>query len=533
MKKFNIEIFSFILIFSLSFFLAISYSFHQVAIDSGLSLSDKIFFPPENNIFFYYANNSWSLVIQFIQFLISLEFDISLISKIILFLSTFFYSLGIYLTSKNISSSSYLALLIVFFVMVFRKNFGDIDYPTLMFSEHTNGMISLSLITLVFGLSCNRNFFSASFLIGLLISIHLTLGLWIFFIFFLTTIFFLKKKDFSVSSKRIAFGLISGIFVTIISFIFYKINLEPIPYNFNISSYTNYMNNWDAHRNFYGNLSVLNYEYIFKSTLLFFALILYLNLFSHKKGSDNKFFSYLLILNILISFILYLAYKKIPSIFPDLATRTIPSRYFLLQSVIGYPILISLTYLFLNKILKKFSLRNERVLGFFIFLVIFYFLSHYKNVNSLIVGFSNNFFSDTKVEDETFWQKVKNNDTSGYIITSELTCSPTIAKANKPVILCPHPIDYIPYLPKLAGRIEYVMKEIYEITFENPPKEFNGIVDGLRDVQIKEVFENREKKNWLNIAKTFNAYGVIVPANWSIDLDPHFTNEKYTFYKIN
>ena len=90
MKKFNIEIFSFILIFSLSFFLAISYSFHQVAIDSGLSLSDKIFFPPENNIFFYYANNSWSLVIQFIQFLISLEFDISLISKIILFLSTFF-----------------------------------------------------------------------------------------------------------------------------------------------------------------------------------------------------------------------------------------------------------------------------------------------------------------------------------------------------------------------------------------------------------------------------------------------------------
>ena len=77
------------------------------------------------------------------------------------------------------------------------------------------------------------------------------------------------------------------------------------------------------------------------------------------------------------------------------------------------------------------------------------------------------------------------------------------------------------------------MKEIYEITFENPPKEFNGIVDGLRDVQIKEVFENREKKNWLNIAKTFNAYGVIVPANWSIDLDPHFTNEKYTFYKIN
>ena len=75
-----------------------------------------------------------------------------------------------------------------------------------------------------------------------------------------------------------------------------------------------------------------------------------------------------------------------------------------ISSKIGYPILISLTYLFLNKILKKFSLRNERVLGFFIFLVIFYFLSHYKNVNSLIVGFSNNFFSDTKVEDETFWK---------------------------------------------------------------------------------------------------------------------------------
>ena len=71
MKKFNIEIFSFILIVSLSFFLAISYSFQQVAIDSAISLSDKITFPLKNNIFLYYANNSWSFVTQFIQILIS------------------------------------------------------------------------------------------------------------------------------------------------------------------------------------------------------------------------------------------------------------------------------------------------------------------------------------------------------------------------------------------------------------------------------------------------------------------------------
>ncbi len=161
----NIEIskkenfFSILILILLSLFLSISYSIEQYAIYPALSISGQITYPEDFNIFFLQSKNSWSFITQFIQFILKFTTDLKLISIILLFFSSLCYSIGVYFTIRNIALSNILALATTFFIMFFRKNFGDIDYPTLMFSEHTNGMMSLAIVTLIFGLIINRNFF--------------------------------------------------------------------------------------------------------------------------------------------------------------------------------------------------------------------------------------------------------------------------------------------------------------------------------------------------------------------------------------
>ena len=521
-----------VVLFLLSFFLSISYSIEQVVIESAISLTDKISFPNGLNIFFYYANNSWSFTTQLTQIFLNLNFEEISISRIILFISTFFYSTGVYLISKNISSSRLLAIFIVFFVMIFRKNFGNIDYPTLMFSEHTNGMISLSVASMIFGLICNKNFFLSTFFIGILISIHLTVGLWILFLFLISYLYYNFNEKIKLPKKSFIFGFSLGLFISLISFYYFQNNQIKIPYELMSNSYDNYMKNWDAHRNSYGSLAFLNYSYVFKSFILFLILLVYSKFLSNKENYHLKFFSIFLILNIFISFVLYVTYKKAPFLYPDILIRTIPTRFFLMHSVIGYPIIISSFYLLFINLTQKFNIYPKTILTVFASLILFYSASHYKNINSLSQNFLFNLNEQNKLNKNSFWKEVKKLKTTGYIVTSELACSSTITKANKPVIICPHPIDYIPYLPKLSGKIELVMREIYEYSFSSPPPKTNEILDGLRDNAIKKIFEKKSSQDWIKIKNNFIVEGVIAPSNWSLNLEPLIIKENYTFYKI-
>ena len=118
-----------------------------------------------------FTNNVWTFLFQFTSTLLKLDFSIMSISRLILFLSTFFYSMGVYLTTKSITSSSILSLLICFVVITFQKSFGSINYPTMIFSEHTNGMMSLAIVTFIFGLVFLKEKFSFRLLGGIILAI--------------------------------------------------------------------------------------------------------------------------------------------------------------------------------------------------------------------------------------------------------------------------------------------------------------------------------------------------------------------------
>ena len=192
MSKFiTIENSIYLLIIITCIFFSISYSFEQIAVDAGLVISGIIKYPENNSIMKIYYFNSWTFLHQFAALLLKLDLSIINVSRIILFFSSLFFFIGIYLISKSITSSSILSFFITLAVLFFRKSFGDVDYPTLIFSVHSNGMMSLAISTLVFGLISNRNLFLAGFFSILLLSIHLVVGAWIIFILSLT--FFLTK----------------------------------------------------------------------------------------------------------------------------------------------------------------------------------------------------------------------------------------------------------------------------------------------------------------------------------------------------
>ena len=370
--KNNILIF---LITLTSFFLAISYSFEQTAIEGGLIISGIVKYPEEFSVLKTFYFNSWTFLHQFAAILLKLDFSTITISRIIIFFSTFFYFLGIYLLVKSITKSLILSFFIGLSVMIFRKNFGDVDYPTMIFSTHSAGVMSIALSTFIFGLIANRNFFLAGFFSILLFIIHPVIGLWFISIFLFTGMYSKYLLKFVQIEKNFFYGMLISLFPAIISFSFYYINIiEKIPFDKEV--YDTYLNHWGSHQINYGNPFELHIEYLLKSLLLFFVSLFGLKYFFNQLSNSCKLMLMSVLTSIVFSVLIYFLYKFFRDFFPYILISIIPPRFMLVHSVIGWPIVLSFFYLFLknfliNKILILIMLIS---LFYFCYLLILYLI---------------------------------------------------------------------------------------------------------------------------------------------------------------
>ena len=267
----------FLLLVLVSVFLSISHSLNQVAVDGGLALAEIIKYPEPVSPMKYHYFNSWTLLHQFSQFFLNISFSVENVSRIILFFSTFFFAASAFIITQRFTSNRYLALLVSILMLVLEKNFGDTDYPSLIFSNHSFGMFSLALSSFVFALILNENYKSSGFFSALLFSIHPVVGLWILSILILSGVL-LKNKKINLNLFK---GAILGSIITIFSFVIFlnntvgKLEFDPQIFKF-------YMEYWDAHRNLSG---YLHYEYLVKTLALFFLVNSYYFLLSKKRKS--------------------------------------------------------------------------------------------------------------------------------------------------------------------------------------------------------------------------------------------------------
>ena len=133
-----------------SYFFIQVYPIEQRAVDAGLVLAGFVYYPDQTSPMTEYFIKSWTSIHQIAKFFLNLDWSILNVSKLIIFITTVFYFLGIMLTVNSASRSILIGILVAFMILVFRKSFGDTDYPSMIFSEHTYGMLSLAIVTFIF-----------------------------------------------------------------------------------------------------------------------------------------------------------------------------------------------------------------------------------------------------------------------------------------------------------------------------------------------------------------------------------------------
>jgi len=493
----------------------------QRAITDSLIISDKIYYEDKFNPFYLSQKNGYSALIFSLKFLIEFGISTKFLNFAILFFSLLFNAFGIYLISKSICKNNFFSLITSVIILTFQINFGDLDYPTMVISEHTNSMLSSAIVVFIFGLISNQKISTALIISIFLISFHVLIGLWLTSILIFSIIFFQNEKIYSFfnSKKDIIFLTIALIFL-FLSFFYFQQSKILNPYTYDQKSFDVYMEMWELHRS---NFFKINYNYII---LTFFLVII---LYFMRNEKKLVFFINTLFLSIFLSFIIYITYKLtiyefLPNFLTDIFLKVIPSRFFLLHSVIGPAVILSAFFYVINKFL-----HNNNIILLILLLIVSHPVLFYEKYLNKVTSFHSSW--NNPEPDNNFWNNIKNDNLKGkLILTSVNSCKKTILIARKPILICVESLDMIPYQPKLVAPIKEIIEEVYDINFDNPVEKNHG---GLwYDVSYKEQFENRNVNEWHLLSKKYNLGALVLPKNWNINLDKTFVGAKYAYYKF-
>ena len=515
MKKdaisFKSDYFQILILIFFSTIVGMSYPYLQYGIDGGLVLSGIVKYPDLNSPMIYYFFNSWTSIHQFSSLLLQMGLSVEITSKILMIMASILFSFGVFLFCFSLTKQKNLSLFIAVTSIILGKNFGDTDYPSLIFSEHTYGMLSLATFTFILGLIANKNIFFSCFLILVLISIHPVIGVWTLLI---VSFSFYYLKIYNDYKKDIYKGIVIGLFFVTASFLFFYFNsIEKLPYDKNL--FLNYLDNWDGHRNI---SKVIHYEYIIKTILLtslcFFCL--------RKKLNSSSYSPHLFIIlfSLIFSLVIYFLYKLIPNIFPNYLKIIMPSRFIMLHTFLGWPIIISIIIFLTNNHFKR------KIIFLISLLLSLILIQNYNKIISIKDGLVTNFISK---EESVVINFIKKENTKTNLIVPSSLISHVFKKAQTPILLHTESLDFIPYHPYLSNKFFYILEKIYNIKDDKPPEKNNPF---LSDKYIKNVFESRSKDKWLSIKEEFNIEYILVPNIWNLKLDIYIEDKNFKLYRL-
>ncbi len=246
-NKFEISIF-FLAFFSL--IIAFFYSdIDQRAVNASLYLSKHIINSNDPSLLSLVYSNSYTSIYQILTILLNLGFSPDNLNFFILFLSSIINSLGIFLISRSITENNFISFVITIFLILTKLHLGNLDYPVLILSEHTNGMLGSAFPVLILGLIGNKYFRLALIVCIINVSVHVVIGTW-FTLITLISIYF-HNKELIISLKKnknnifIFLLLLFLFFLSICFFLFGKIS---IPFEYNRELFQSYMLYWELHR---------------------------------------------------------------------------------------------------------------------------------------------------------------------------------------------------------------------------------------------------------------------------------------------
>lgn len=500
-----------------------TYYFDHSALAISLIQNETNIYEDKTNLFYLINKIQPSILFDIINFLYKIGIKEAQINIFLTSITTFFSLSGVYLISKYLTASTFFSLLISSVCILLRKNFGDIDYPTLMFTEHTMGQIGQSLCTFIFGLLTLKNLLYAYFFCLILLSFHSVLGIWMIGIISLTS--FLTCKKFNINKI-----LLISLLLLIIIFYYLKFFLiyNEISYKLIEKDYEEFFFYIEAHRTNYGNLNIFHFDYVTQSLFLIILIIIFLKFDSNSSDSHNHLFLKTLFVSIVLSGFFYYTYKTFPNIFPDIIIRIIPQRFFLIHSILGYSLIILLIYKLLEFILRYFNFDNSILLKIFSIIIILHLFQQHKSIKNRFQNIKN--IQENLVKEEIFWKKLNDLNLNGYILSNNSTCNKVIIYTRMPILFCFDLLDNLSYFPKLISPSKKITEDILDKSFKDVLSRNLG---GIIDPEIKNIYEAKNFDNWKNLNKLFSLNVVIVPKDWKLNIDNLLIDDLYKVYKIN
>lgn len=512
----NNKFFFLLLLFSYSLLISIIFYTEQRGLSSSLITSGKVLYPYTDAIFYVVQKNSWTLTYQILELFIYLGFNNLVINFLIQFFCFSLFLFGLFFISNHITKNNFFSFFLSVLILTKEFKFGNLDYPVLVLSQHTNGMLGGALFIFILGLvSIKKNTLAISLSI-ITLAIHPSIGLWINIILFV--LFVLNYKYFkSEIFENKKFFFLSFILV-LLSFFFFIINKKAFLFQgYDIESLKNYYFYWDLHR----SNEKIDFLYIIKSLFLI-SIILYI--FNNQIFKNvNKAFLKLVIIHIFLSGIVYCSFKMFINYMPIELKILMPNRYFVLHSITGYLLLISFFYSFLASLKNQifFKILNLIIISYALVLFV---TNTYKNYNYFIENISK------KKNDKYFWDTLKNTKTKKLFLTTNDLCESVIQKSNKPILICIESIDFIPYQPYLNDRVKNIIQDIYKFKFISPPEKNKGGIQ--KDIYYKKTFENYTLEQWKKISVKYNLEGLVLPNSWKLKLKKEIVGNNYSFFKI-
>jgi len=568
----------FFAIFFVCLFFSISRSIEANSIDSSL-ISGNFIEIPKGKSQMTFNNSQFSLLIFVGTYLLKFGLSIKLISQILLFFSLLSYFTGIYLIiisiikHINVYNKKLISFIFTFIaIFIIELNFGYVDYPAMIFTEHTVGVYSLALPTLIFGLLANGSIFFAFFFSFLLLSIHGVMGSWLLGILILNSIIFiLYNKQFYFIKEAILGGILGLIFFTL--FLFFHIYSKG---QFKVLALTGYdltdLKNWDLFWETHRTIKDINFFYLLKSIFLMLILIIWIK-FNKKYLDKNVLFAFSgIILSIFLGSILYVVYKIFLEFLPQFIKAPMPTRVFNMHSFMSWPIIFSTSIISLKVLTTMIKMNfNKTLFNFFmsilIILIIFnqkhltnYLFAHYDKdigirsvlnnnpIRTRIVNFlwesplKKIFYSEEKINevnlvrypDINFWKKINEYKTNSYWLTIYPHQYNLLRYGRKPILIDSGSFDYIYHESSSLNFIKDVIETIYNLPFDKPPKPpIKNYYGRVPNNLIKIEFENKNYINWLKISNKFNLNYIIVPSDWKINLPTELSNGNLSLYKIH
>ena len=303
---------------------------------------------------------------------------------------------------------------------------------------------------------------------------------------------------------------------------------NEISYEFIEKDYKEFFFYIEAHRNNYGNLNIFHFNYITQSLFLVILIMIFLKYDRNSPSIHNNLFLKTLLVSIIFSSLIYFTYKIFPNIFPSYVVKIIPQRFFLTHSIIGYSLTILLIYKLLELILRYFKYDYSLLLKIFSIIVTLHLFQQHESVNSRFQNFKN--IQDNLVKERIFWKKVNDLNLTGYVLSNNPTCNKVIIHTKLPILFCFYMLDNLSYFPNLITPSKKITHDILDISFKDVK---NRNLGGIIDPEIKRIYEEKSFENWKDLNDKLFLNTVIVPNDWTLDIENLLLDDLYKVYKIN